>query len=121
MMRARELINAGDHLLAVEIPNKLVYAEPENAEGRQLPADAFEQVGYQQGSPRGVRNSFLAAALELRSGIPTGVPPVPGRTSLRAGVIWITWASSSDSLEGQDAAFMMNLLTPTLLGPSSSN
>ena len=45
------------------------YAEPDNAEARRLLADAFEQFGYQQESPS-VRNSFLAAALELRSGIP---------------------------------------------------
>ncbi len=39
-----------------------------------LLADAFEQIGYQQESPS-VRNSFLAAALELRSGIPEGAAP----------------------------------------------
>ena len=50
-----------------------MHAEP--ATGRPpLLADAFEQIGYQQESPS-VRNSFLAAALELRSGIPTGAAP----------------------------------------------
>ena len=34
-------------------------------------ADVFEQLGYQQENP-GLRNSFLAAAYELRSGIPQG-------------------------------------------------
>jgi linear primary-alkylsulfatase len=51
-----------------------VLAEPGNQAARQLLADAFEQVGYQQESPS-VRNSFLAGALELRSGIPAGVAP----------------------------------------------
>ena len=74
MARGTELLAAGEYLLATEILNKLVYAEPENAEARQLLADAFEQVGYQQESPS-VRNSFLAAALELRSGIPEGAAP----------------------------------------------
>ena len=47
---------------------------PSTSGGRRLLADAFEQLGYQQESPS-VRNSFLAAALELRSGIPSGVAP----------------------------------------------
>ena len=40
-------------------------------EAEDLLADVFEQIGYQQESPS-VRNSFLAAALEPRSGIPGG-------------------------------------------------
>ena len=71
----------GDYLLATEILNKLVYAEPENSRGRLLLADAFEQIGYQRESPS-VRNSFLAAALELRSGIPTGVAVKAGGPDL---------------------------------------
>jgi alkyl sulfatase BDS1-like metallo-beta-lactamase superfamily hydrolase len=49
--RGRELHDAGDHLLAVEIVNKLVQAEPDNVEGTELLADIFEQIGYQQGEP----------------------------------------------------------------------
>ena len=56
-------------MLAQEILNKLVQAEPGNTEAKDLLADVFEQIGYQQESP-GIRNSFLAAAYELRSGIP---------------------------------------------------
>jgi alkyl sulfatase BDS1-like metallo-beta-lactamase superfamily hydrolase len=74
LARARDLISQGAYLLAAEILNKLVYAQPGNVEAKQVLADAFEQVGYQQESPS-LRNSFLAAALELRSGIPTGAAP----------------------------------------------
>ncbi len=115
MMRARELSDAGDYLLAIEILNKLVYAEPENSEGRQLLADAFEQVGYQQESPS-VRNSFLAAALELRSGIPTGVPPTSTGPDLVRALSTLQFldylAIQLDSSKVGDAAFVMNLLTP---------
>lgn len=115
MMRARELINAGDYLLAVELLNKLVYAEPGNPEGRQLLADAFEQVGYQQESPS-VRNSFLAAALELRSGIPTGVPPTstgPDFVRALSTLQFLDYLGIQlDSSKVGDAAFVMNLLTP---------
>ncbi len=74
LARGRQLIDDGEYLLAVEILDKLVYAEPDNAEARHLLADAFEQIGYQRESPS-VRNSFLAAALELRSGLPDGSFP----------------------------------------------
>ena len=115
LARGRELIDSGDYLLAVEILNKLVYAEPANAEARQLLAEAFEQVGYQQESPS-VRNSFLAAALELRSGIPTGgIPKTGGPDVIRAlstsqflDVLGIRL--DSDAAEGQ--AFTVNLVTP---------
>ena len=69
--RGRELHDAGQYLLATEIVNKLVQAEPGNAEAKDLLADIFEQIGYQQENV-GLRNSFLAAAYELRTGIPQG-------------------------------------------------
>jgi len=71
LARGRELHDAGDYLLATEILNRLVHAEPDNAEAKDLLADVFEQLGYQQENT-GLRNAFLAAAYELRSGIPQG-------------------------------------------------
>lgn len=72
--KGKELYNEGKYLYAIEILNKLMYAEPQNQEGKDLLADCFEQVGYQQESPS-VRNSFLAGAYELRNGVPTGASP----------------------------------------------
>jgi alkyl sulfatase BDS1-like metallo-beta-lactamase superfamily hydrolase len=72
--KGQALYDAGHYRAAQEILNKLVYAEPDNDEAKKLLADVFEQIGYQQESPS-VRNSFLGAALELRSGVPAGVPP----------------------------------------------
>ena len=69
--RGRELHGEGNYLLAQEILNKLVHAEPQNGPAKDLLADVFEQIGYQQENP-GLRNSFLAGAYELRSGIPQG-------------------------------------------------
>jgi alkyl sulfatase BDS1-like metallo-beta-lactamase superfamily hydrolase len=71
MVRGRELHDEGKYLLAQEILNKLVYAQPQNQAAKDLLADVFEQLGYQQENP-GLRNSYLAAAYELRSGIPAG-------------------------------------------------
>ena len=69
--RGRALHDEGKYMLAVEIVNKLVQAEPQNTEARELLADIFEQIGYQQENP-GLRNSFLNGAYELRSGISQG-------------------------------------------------
>jgi len=54
------------------ILNKIVYAGPHNQEAKDLLADVYEQIGYQKESPS-VRNSFLAAAYELRNDFPSGV------------------------------------------------
>ncbi|NVD39846.1 MBL fold metallo-hydrolase [Ensifer sp. HO-A22] len=69
--RGRALHDEGKYHLASEILNKLVLAEPSNGDAKDLLADVFEQLGYQQENP-GLRNSFLAAAYELRTGIPQG-------------------------------------------------
>jgi alkyl sulfatase BDS1-like metallo-beta-lactamase superfamily hydrolase len=69
IVRGRQLHDEGRYLLAQEIVNKLVLAEPHNQAAKDLLADIFEQLGYQQENP-GLRNSYLAAAYELRTGIP---------------------------------------------------
>jgi alkyl sulfatase BDS1-like metallo-beta-lactamase superfamily hydrolase len=74
MAKGKELSDEGKYYLAQEILNKLVYAEPQNQTAKDLLADVFEQIGYQQESPS-VRNSFLAGAYELRNGIPAGASP----------------------------------------------
>lgn len=74
MAKGKELYEQGKYRHAQEIVNKLVYAEPQNQSAKDLLADIFEQIGYQQESPS-VRNSFLGAAYELRSGIPGGASP----------------------------------------------
>ena len=69
MARGQQLHDEGRYLLASEIVNKLVQAQPQNQAAKDLLADIFEQIGYQQENP-GLRNSFLAGAYELRTGIP---------------------------------------------------
>ncbi len=51
----------------------LVFAEPNNLEGRGLLADAFEQLGYQAESATW-RNAYLYGAQELRQGL-SKLPP----------------------------------------------
>jgi alkyl sulfatase BDS1-like metallo-beta-lactamase superfamily hydrolase len=113
--RGRELHDAGDYLLASEIVNKLVQAEPDNAEAKDLLADIFEQIGYQQENP-GLRNSFLAGAYELRTGIPQGEtassssPDVVRAMSTELFLNFLGIRMDSSKAEG--LRFTMNLVTP---------
>ena len=113
--KGRELYDQGKYRHAQEILNKLVYAEPENQEARDLLADVFEQIGYQQESPS-VRNSFLAAALELRSGIPEGASPKTGGPDMIRAMtteLWLDFLGIRlDSQKAEGKEFTINLVTP---------
>jgi alkyl sulfatase BDS1-like metallo-beta-lactamase superfamily hydrolase len=115
MAKARELHDAGDYRRAVEILNRLVLAEPQNADAKDMLADAFEQLGYQQENP-GLRNSFLAAAYELRTGIPTGEmansssPDVIRAMSTELFLNFLGIRMDSRKAEGM--RFTINLVTP---------
>jgi alkyl sulfatase BDS1-like metallo-beta-lactamase superfamily hydrolase len=113
--KGRELYDQGKYLHAQEILNKLVYAEPNNQAAKDLLAEVWEQIGYQQESPS-VRNSFLAGAYELRSGIPTGASPKgTGPDLIRAMTtgLWLDFLGvrlQSEKVEGQ--SFVVNFVTP---------
>jgi alkyl sulfatase BDS1-like metallo-beta-lactamase superfamily hydrolase len=113
--RGQALVDAGEYLLAVEILNKLVYAEPGNTDARCLLADAFEQIGYQKESPS-VRNSFLAAALELRSGLPDATFPKSTGPDIIRAVSTTQFLDllgiRLDPVRAQAASFVINLISP---------
>ncbi|NOR35778.1 MAG: MBL fold metallo-hydrolase, partial [Woeseiaceae bacterium] len=114
--RGQELFEEGKYLLAQEILDKLMWAEPDNQEGKDLLADVWEQIGYQQENP-GLRNSFLAGALELRSGIPEGSSPdtsgpdMVGAMSTELFLDFIGIRMDSKEAEVLDD-FTINLITP---------
>ena len=115
LARGRELHDEGKYLLAQEILNKLVQAEPQNEVAKDLLADVFEQLGYQQENP-GLRNSYLAAAYELRSGIPQGEtvdsssPDVIRAMSTELFLNFLGIRMDSRKAEGM--RFTINLITP---------
>jgi alkyl sulfatase BDS1-like metallo-beta-lactamase superfamily hydrolase len=115
LSKGRELHDRGEYLLAQEILNKLVHAEPDNQEAKDLLADVFEQIGYQQENP-GLRNSYLAGAYELRSGIPAGAavsssgPDVIRAMSTELFLNFLGIRMDSRKAEGM--RFMINLVTP---------
>ncbi len=115
LSRGRQLYGEGKYLLAQEILNKLVHAEPTNQEAKDLLADVFEQIGYQQENP-GLRNSFLAGAYELRSGIPQGSSPKSsGPDVIRAmsTELFLNFLGiRMDSRKAEGLRFTINLITP---------
>lgn len=114
MARGRKLHDEGKYLLASEIVNKLVQAEPKQ-DAKDLLADIFEQLGYQQENP-GLRNSFLAGAYELRTGIPHGAtansssPDVIRAMSTELFLNFLGIRMDSRKAEGM--SFTINLITP---------
>ncbi|MFY9599806.1 MAG: alkyl sulfatase dimerization domain-containing protein [Pseudolabrys sp.] len=115
MDRGQQLHNEGRYLHAQEIVNKLVQAEPQNQTAKELLADIFEQLGYQQENP-GLRNSYLAAAYELRTGIPQGEtansssPDVIRAMSTELFLNFLGIRMDSRKAEGM--RFTINLITP---------
>ena len=115
LARGRTLFDDGDYFLAQEILNKLVQAEPDNGDAKDLLADVFEQIGFQQENP-GLRNSYLAAAFELRSGIPEGVAPstlTPDVIRAMSTELMLDFIGiRMDSRKAEGMRFTINLITP---------
>jgi alkyl sulfatase BDS1-like metallo-beta-lactamase superfamily hydrolase len=115
LAKGRELIGEGKYKLASEILNRLVYAEPDNQEAKDLLADAFEQIGYQQENP-GLRNSFLAAAYELRNDIPTSAIPSTSSPDvirvMTTGQFLDFLAIRMDGRKTRGMSYKVNLITP---------
>jgi len=115
LARGQQLHNEGKYFLAQEILNKLVQAEPTNTAAKNLLADIFEQIGYQQENP-GLRNSYLAATYELRTGIPQGntadssSPDVIRAMSTELFLNFL--AIRMDSRKAEGMRFTINLITP---------
>ena len=121
--RANNLYDAGDYRLAMEILNKLVYAEPTNREAKNLLASTYEQLGYQYESTS-LRNVFLEATRQLRSdqprragGVIAGggprMPPSVAR-SISAGQWLDLLGIHVDSQQADGMDFTINLDLPDI-------
>ena len=116
LAKAGELHGRGEDLQAMELLNKVVYAEPGNIAAKQLLADVFEQIGYQKESSS-VRNAFLAAALDLRSDMPSAPAPAIGADILRsltAEQLLDLAAIQLDSERAEGQRFTLNLVIPDI-------
>ncbi|PLW81396.1 hypothetical protein CWI75_16175 [Kineobactrum sediminis] len=114
MTKTDELVAQGDYRHAMELLNKLVYAEPGNQAAKSRLADVFEQLGYQYESTS-MRNVFLTAAQELRYGVaPLGAVHSASPDLARAMTTaqwWDAVATRVDSQRADGLAFKINFVT----------
>jgi alkyl sulfatase BDS1-like metallo-beta-lactamase superfamily hydrolase len=68
LKRAKADLDVGNYQWVVQVLQHVIFAEPDNQPARDLAANAFTQLGYQQTSATW-RNLYLSAAHELRNGI----------------------------------------------------
>lgn len=113
--RGESLYKEGKYRMAMEILNKLVYAEPENQPAKNLLADVFEQLGYQYESAS-MRNAFLATAQDLRNDMPQ-IPAPRGTSPGLAGAMttsqwWDAVATRVNSELADGSNYTINFITP---------
>lgn len=101
--KAQEAYAKGEFRWVAEVLTHVVFSDPENAQARALQADALEQLGYQAESAPW-RNVYLAAAFELRNGIPAG-----------RGISTV----SSDVLAAMTPELVLDYLAVRLNGPKA--
>ena len=113
--RGRKLFDDGKYRYAMEVVDKLVLAEPDNEAARLLLADIFEQLGYQYESTS-MRNAFLSAAQELRTGVAVDTAIETGGAdainALTTSQWWDAIAIRVDSAKAEGIQFKLNFVTP---------
>jgi alkyl sulfatase BDS1-like metallo-beta-lactamase superfamily hydrolase len=82
LSRAHDDFRHGEYRWVAQVMSHVVFADPQNAEARNLLADAFEQLGYLAEAATW-RNAYLFGAYELRH----GVRQLPRRTALSGGTL----------------------------------
>lgn len=103
--KSQKAFEEGDYRWVAEVMNHVVFAEPENEQGRLLQADALEQLGFQAESGPW-RDFYLSGAMELRSN-GTALKGMPG--SAMSGAI----------VKSMTPELLFDLLGVRLNGPAS--
>nr|VUD30989.1 hydrolase [Raoultella sp. NCTC 9187] len=67
LSKAKEDYRQGNYRWVAQVTSKVVFADPQNQDARNLEADALEQLGYQAEAGTW-RNFYLTGAQELRNG-----------------------------------------------------
>ncbi len=101
--KGREALARGDYRWCATLLQHLAFAQPEDAEGRELLAKAYEQLGFQAESAPW-RDVYLTGALELRK----GAQPAPLKPETVAGL-----------LRHMDAARFFDAMAARLNGPKA--
>lgn len=106
LRKARDAFDAGEYRWVAQVVNHVVFADPDNTEGRSLQADALEQLGYQAESGPW-RGFYLTGAQELRSGTLRGLAGGGG-------------LGSSDVAGAMTVGMLLDYLGVRLDGPAAS-
>ena len=69
LQKAKSDFDKGEYRWVAEALKHVVFADPNNREGKELLADTYEQMGYQAESGPW-RSVYLQGAFELRNGVP---------------------------------------------------
>lgn len=101
---ARKAFEEGEYRWVAEVVNKVVFADPQNKEARELQADTLEQMGYQaeSGSWRG---HYLTGAQELRH----GTPSIP-----------LAGTATPDTVRAMSLQLLFNYMAMRLNGPEAA-
>ena len=101
--KARKTLAAGDLRWTATVTSHVVFADPDNAEARELLATALEQLGH--GAENGLwRNIYLRGAEELRGPIAPPPPELASPEVLGALTIEQLFDSLSVRIDGLRAA-----------------
>jgi alkyl sulfatase BDS1-like metallo-beta-lactamase superfamily hydrolase len=85
LAKARTDFEDGQYRWVAEALNHLVFADPQNADAKNLLADAYEQMGFQAESGPW-RNFYLAGATELRQGVRKVATPTVAQIGMVASI-----------------------------------
>jgi len=104
MKKARVDFDKGEYRWVAEAMKQVVFANPNNVEGKNLLADTYEQLGYQaeSGPWRGV---YLQGAYELRNGVPNA-----------GGLV----TASPDTIRAMPPEMLFDYLAVRLNGPKAA-
>ena len=115
LAQANIAFDRGEYRWVAELVNHVVFAQPESIEARHLQADTLEQLGYQSENA-GWRNSYLAAAFELRHGVPTKAQATKGGPdlikSISTELIFDLFGVRLDTEKANNQKFSINFIFP---------
>jgi alkyl sulfatase BDS1-like metallo-beta-lactamase superfamily hydrolase len=104
LTKAKADFDKGEYRWVAEILQRVVFANPNNKEAKELLADAYEQMGYQAESGPW-RSIYLQGAYELRNGVPSaGGTNVASPDTIKAMPPEMTFDYFAVRLNGEKAA-----------------
>ncbi|MET0192321.1 MAG: alkyl sulfatase dimerization domain-containing protein [Hyphomicrobiaceae bacterium] len=104
LQKAKADFDKGEYRWVAEAAKHVVFADPGNKDGKELLADAYEQMGYQAESGPW-RSIYLQGAYELRNGVPqTGGINTASPDTIKAMPPEMTFDYFAVRLNGEKAA-----------------